>query len=170
MITYRRLMELPCPKRGDLAAVMACDGEESRYEEFLAWLAKDFAGMDHSTRAYIVAEDDGAIVGFARLWRSPHIDEWLNDGMVVAPAYRRRGIGRLLLGHLLDLAWKLGAGSVIAHVSEGNAPSIRLHEKAGFRREPLLSFKNSYGTQHGPGWGGQYRILRPEPIARRGDG
>jgi RimJ/RimL family protein N-acetyltransferase len=161
-VTYRRLMELPIVKRRELAAVMANDGEESRYGEFLSWLEADFARLDPAARAYLVAEKGGVIVGFMRLWHSPHIGEWLNDGMVVALACRRRGIGRQLLGLLLDLAWEMGAQSVIAHISDKNTASIRLHKRAGFRREQVQSFPNSYGTPSTPGRG-QYRIVRPEP-------
>jgi RimJ/RimL family protein N-acetyltransferase len=167
MIAYRRIMTLSLPKRQQLAAVMACDGEESRYKEFLRWLADDFARIDRSSRTYIVAEDDGVIVGFVRLWLSPYLNEWVNDGMVVAPDYRRQGIGTQLVRLILGLAWDLGAPSVIAHIGNQNVPSIRLHEKAGFRREPVSAFKNSYGTQQDPGRGGRYRVLRPGPSARR---
>jgi len=53
-ITYRRLYECPPVKREQLASVMACYEDEDRYEEFLAWLAEEFASLDHARRAYLV--------------------------------------------------------------------------------------------------------------------
>ncbi len=156
MIAFRRIVELTAPKREELAAVMASDGDESRYDEFISWLKKDFVSLDHSRRAYIVAESEGTIVGFIRLWHSPHVDEWFNDGMVVSPAFRRQGIGRCLLQQALQLAIRMGAFSVIAQIGKDNIASIRLHEKAGFLPE-TTEYLNSYG-QSRSGVGRQYRL------------
>lgn len=152
----RQLEELPPAKREELAGVMACDEEVGRFDEFVEFLQKDFASLDPARRAYLVAEDDGAIVGFLRLWHSPHVDEWFNDGMVVHPAQRRRGIGRRLLQEALRLAGRMGAHSLVAQILRSNLASIRLHEAAGFRQE-TTDYINSYGDpRNGVGW--QYRI------------
>ena len=156
MLIFKRPMELPRHKCTELAAVMACDGDESRYDEFLSWLEKDFSSLDHSRRAYIVAESGGVIVGFIRLWHSPHVDKWFNDGMVVSPAFRRQGIGRGLLQQALQAAARMGASSVIAQIGKDNIASIRFHEKAGFLPE-TMEYLNSYG-QPRSGVGRQYRI------------
>lgn len=157
--TYSWLREASPSKRQELAAVMACDGEEHRYEEFVAWLAEDFATLDHRNRAYVVAEAEGVIVGFARLWNSPHIREWVIDGLVVSPSHRRKGVGRSLLSRALNLAGASGASSVIVQVSRDNTPAIALYEKAGFRRE-RAEYLNSYGRpRQGCGW--QWRVKLP---------
>lgn len=156
-VTYRRVLHL-CPRKlRQLAGVMACDGEEHRLEEFVEYLAEEFASLDHERRMYIVAEEGDAVIGFARLWHSPHIDEWVIDGLVVGPSQRRRGIGGHLLGHAVQLAGECGAGSVIAHILADNAASGRLHEKAGFMRE-AQQYRNSYGQDRSSvGW--QYRMV-----------
>lgn len=156
VLSFKRLRELPRHKRSELATVMACDGDESRYDEFLSCLEKDFASLDHNRRVYIVAESDGVIVGFIRLWHSPHVDEWFNDGMVVSPAFRRQGIGRGLLQQSLQLATRMGASSVIAQIRKDNIASRRFHKKAGFLPE-ITEYLNSYGDPRtGVGW--QYRV------------
>jgi ribosomal protein S18 acetylase RimI-like enzyme len=155
MVKYRRLRKLSLLKRRELAALMAADGEEQRYEELMSWLEQEFAGLDPTRRAYILAEVGGLVVGFVRLWNSPHIKEWLIDGIAVDPPHRQRGIGYGLLLGALDLAVKLGATSVIVHVRKDNAAAMALYEKAGFQRE-TTDYLNSYGERRqGRGW--QYR-------------
>ena len=156
MMAFRRIKELPRHKREELAAVMDTYEDESRYDEFVSWLEKDFASLDHDRKVYIVAESSDVIVGFIRLWHSPDVDEWFNDGMVVSPAFRRQGIGRGLLQQALQLASLMGAASVIAQIGKDNIASIQLHEKAGVLPE-TTEYLNSYGhARTGVGW--QYRL------------
>ena len=154
--SYRQVSSLSTDGVRQLAAVMATDGEEARFDEFVAWLGEEFAGLDHERRFYTVAEDRGRIIGFVRLWHSPHIDEWVIDGIVVAPSHRRRGIGRALLGEALALARRRSAPSVVAHIGHHNAPSVALHQQAGFRPE-TSDYLNSLG-QPRSGIGSQYRL------------
>ena len=157
MQTLKHLVGPSAGQRRQLARVMACDEDAGRYDEFVAFLREDFASLDPLRRAYIVAEEEGRIVGFIRLWHSPHVDEWFIDGMVVSPAHRRRGIGRRLLQEALRLAVRMGASPVIAQIRNDNIASVRLHEATGFRRESA-EYLNSYG-QPRSGWGWQYRLI-----------
>jgi len=52
----------------------------------------------------------------------------------VAESARRRGVGRALLGALLERADAAGLWTLQATIFAENLPSIRLHEEAGFRR------------------------------------
>jgi ribosomal-protein-alanine N-acetyltransferase len=51
--------------------------------------------------------------------------------LAVAPDYRRRGIGRMLLRHFLDHARETGASRVHLEVREGN-PAVMMYRQAGF--------------------------------------
>ena len=51
--------------------------------------------------------------------------------LAVAPQYRRRGIGRMLLKHFLDHARQTGASRVHLEVREGN-PAVIMYREAGF--------------------------------------
>jgi phosphinothricin acetyltransferase len=51
----------------------------------------------------------------------------------VADSARRRGVGRALLGALLERADAAGLWTLQATIFAENLPSIRLHEEAGFR-------------------------------------
>jgi nucleoside triphosphatase len=53
--TYPRMETLSERQMVELAVVMACDDEEYRYEEFLAWIREDFENIDHTRKAYIMA-------------------------------------------------------------------------------------------------------------------
>ncbi|MBS1792318.1 MAG: GNAT family N-acetyltransferase [Acidobacteria bacterium] len=56
--------------------------------------------------------------------------------MYVKPAYRGKGVNRLILDALLSWAQTRGLGEVRLEVYRDNAAAIRAYEKAGF--EPLL--------------------------------
>lgn len=80
-------------------------------------------------RRYLVADDGGAIVGYAgiMLGLESHI---MTIG--VAPAARRRGIGTALLTALLSAAREAGAESVILEVRADEEGPQRLYSKFGF--------------------------------------
>ena len=88
----------------------------------------------------IVAEDrgDGAgeVVGFAAL--SPYRERAAYRTSVEDSVYVRRdrageGIGRMLLGHLLDVADHSGFHAVFARIEASGEASRALHERCGFR-------------------------------------
>jgi ribosomal protein S18 acetylase RimI-like enzyme len=54
--------------------------------------------------------------------------------LVVDPAHRRQGIGRLLLDATLKALKAMGAKQVVLSTAEGNEPAQRLFADAGFRR------------------------------------
>ena len=139
--------------------MMASGDDEDRYDEFVSWLQDEFAELDHTRRAYIVAESAGRIMAFVRVWHSPHIDEWVIDGMVVSPPHRGRGVGSALLGEALALAGEMGAASVIVQASKSAPRALAFYARAGFTRE-TTEYLNSYGRPRKDiGW--QCRIALP---------
>jgi ribosomal protein S18 acetylase RimI-like enzyme len=139
----------------ELAVAMACDDEEYRYEEFLAWIREDFENIDHTLKAYINAMAFGRIVGFIRAWNSPHNHKWMNDGIVVLPERRNKRVGHRLVVEAVKLVESMGADCMYFHTWKENFTSIRVHEKAGFKRV-TDTFINSYGEpRSGTSW--EYR-------------
>jgi ribosomal protein S18 acetylase RimI-like enzyme len=53
---------------------------------------------------------------------------------VVSPAFRRRGIARLLLAAAEDLARESGKETVGLHVSGNNLAALRLYEAEGYKQ------------------------------------
>jgi phosphinothricin acetyltransferase len=86
---------------------------------------------------WLVAEADGAVLGYAyaQVFR-PRLAyrHTLEDSVYLAPAARRRGIGRVLLAELLARCEATGARQMLAVIGDaGNAGSIALHASLGFR-------------------------------------
>lgn len=84
----------------------------------------------------LVAECDGAVVGFARI--RPYSDRAVyagvgEHGVYVASAARRLGAGRALLDALAEAAAAVGLHKLTSRIFATNAASIALHRAAGFR-------------------------------------
>ena len=77
-------------------------------------------------------------VGFARL-SNIVLGAFQNAylGYMVAGPHNGRGIATLLVRHAAELAWERGLHRVQAAVRTDNPASLRVMEKAGFRREGL---------------------------------
>lgn len=83
----------------------------------------------------LVAEDAGRVVGYAsygpyRPW--PAYLHSVENSVYVAPEHHGKGIGKALLGPLLDIARARGLHTVIAGITAGNEASLRLHQGFGF--------------------------------------
>jgi len=99
-------------------------------EQQAAWLS-----ARSGAHAVIVAEHDGEVVGFASL--SPYRDRPAYSTTVEDSVYVRRdcqgqGVGKLLLGELLQLATRHGFHAVVARIVGGHDASIALHRALGF--------------------------------------
>ncbi|WP_087509123.1 GNAT family N-acetyltransferase [Cellulomonas iranensis] len=98
-----------------------------------------------------VALDGDDVLGWVAV--SPVSGRCVYAGVVehsvyVAPAARGRGVGRLLLGRLLDSARDGGLWTVQAGVFPQNAASLALHAAAGFR---VVGTRERLGLMtHGP--------------------
>jgi phosphinothricin acetyltransferase len=98
-----------------------------------SWEAWDAA---HLAAGRLVALEGGEIVGWAALARvsSREVYEGVAEVSVyVRDAHRRRGIGSLLLGRLIEESERHGIWTLQAGVFPENTASVRLHRKLGFR-------------------------------------
>ncbi|KAA0969714.1 N-acetyltransferase family protein [Aureimonas fodinaquatilis] len=87
---------------------------------------------------YIVAVDkQGAVIAYAYAgpFRARPAYRWsVEDSIYIDPQARGRGLGRDLLKRLIELCEEKGFRQMIAVIGGADhAPSIRLHETAGFR-------------------------------------
>ena len=91
---------------------------------------------------YLVAEDHGEVVGYtyAGPWRPRSAYRYtLEDSIYVAPFVQRRGVGRALLGGLIERCTDMGYRRLIAVIGDSaNQSSIALHRAMGFRQEGVL--------------------------------
>ena len=91
---------------------------------------------------YLVAEEQGAVVGYAYAGRiyERAAYRWTAEATVyVAHDRHRRGIGRLLYDRLVAALTAQGFQSVVGKITLPNPASVQLHEAFGFRQAGLLA-------------------------------
>jgi L-amino acid N-acyltransferase YncA len=102
-------------------------------------------GMPH-----LVLEQDGRVRGYA--YAGPYrpraaYRDTVENSVYLAPDAIGLGFGRLLLEALIAACTQLGLRQMVAVVGDSaNLPSIRLHERLGFRRVGTLQ---AVGFKHG---------------------
>lgn len=83
----------------------------------------------------IVAEKNGAIVGYASLskWSERKAyDITAEISLYIYSDYRGQGIGKRILDMIVKMSAETNLHSIIARISEGNEQSIYLHKSQGF--------------------------------------
>ncbi|HFN5283496.1 TPA: arsinothricin resistance N-acetyltransferase ArsN1 family B [Pseudomonas aeruginosa] len=120
---------------------------------------EEMAGRISATLAtypYLVAELDGAVVGYAYAsqHRAREAYRWSVDVTVyIDPTAHRRGIGRDLYQRLLPILELQGFHAAYAGIAQPNVASVGLHEALGFTHigtYPEVGFK--HGQWHGVGY------------------
>jgi L-amino acid N-acyltransferase YncA len=116
--------------------------------------AEDMAGRVAAVRAlglpYLVAEIDGAVAGFA--YGAPFRPRasyryTVEDSVYIGPDRLGQGIGRGLLGAVIEACQGLGLRQMVAMIGDSeNARSIGLHRAMGFA--PVGIFR-AIGFKHG---------------------
>jgi ribosomal protein S18 acetylase RimI-like enzyme len=147
---------------------------EGRLEKNTAELGRPEIG---GKRMLLVGEVGGQVVGFARVvYLVPAADApanvipegWYLGGVVVTPAYRRRGIGHALTRHRLEWLRDHGVSTAWFFVNAENRASIDLHAPFGFR-EVTRDFVGAGVSFSGRGEGILYRVeLDAAPAAFSG--
>ncbi len=79
----------------------------------------------------LVVRAGGQLVGYLCLWEIGHEIHVTN--VAVHPSFRRRGVGRALLGNVLEDARRNGVELVFLEVRPTNTEAVALYESFGFR-------------------------------------
>ena len=87
--------------------------------------------LEHKNTTYIVAKENGEVVGFAGI--SICLDEATLNNIVVKKSHRNRGIGGELLESLIELCSELRMRIFTLEVDTENEPAIHLYKKFGFK-------------------------------------
>ena len=134
--------ELQDVERGLEPAMPSGDAVADAYLDFMLARCAEWDG------AVMVAEEDGAVVGFICVWArvppddpsevrfSAHVSD-----LVVLPAWRGRGIGRALLARGEAYARSRGAERLRIGVLAKNEDARRLYAASGFREVYVLLTK-----------------------------
>lgn len=92
---------------------------------------EDADGDDENSLTYVAVDVNG-LAGFVALSYAPWNRRLTIEDIEVAPAHRRRGVGRTLMGHALDFARERGAGHLWLEVTNINTPAIHAYRHMGF--------------------------------------
>jgi phosphinothricin acetyltransferase len=115
----------------------------------LAEMSQRFVAIRARGFPYLVAEIDGAVVGYAYAgtYRArAAYDYAVEDSVYVAPDRQGRGLGRALLGALIATCTQAGYRRMIAVIGDSaNLASINLHLALGFSPAGVLP---SAGYKH----------------------
>ncbi len=141
----------------DIEAVHAI---ETSVFEVDPWSAEQFWGeLAQSTREYVVAEDAGAIVGYAGAYLLPPDSDV--QTIAVSPTAQGRGVGRLLLEELIAIAMRHDCAQLLLEVRSDNESAIAMYEKFGF--ESISKRRDYYAT------GVDALIMRLRPLRQDGE-
>ncbi len=106
-------------------------------EKTVAGLRKEIAAR----HAFLVAEDDGGLLGFATYGQFRGGVGYARTGehtIILAPDARGRGVGRDLIGAVEDHAREGGFHSMFAGVSGENPGGVAFHERMGYAQVAVL--------------------------------
>jgi ribosomal protein S18 acetylase RimI-like enzyme len=96
----------------------------------------------HPPEHHLVADLDGAVVGYVRLRPPTPMPESAHvvqvNGLAVTGAVRGRGVAAALLAAVEQQARQQGAGKITLRVLGTNAPALRVYERAGYVVEGIL--------------------------------
>jgi GNAT superfamily N-acetyltransferase len=106
---------------------------ETVYRRFhgpVRWLPPEtvhrFVDVDHDRREAVVAVVGDEVVGIARYDRSPDDDTRADFAVLVEDAWQGYGLGRRLLGEVLELAARRGVRTATASVQADNERTLAL--------------------------------------------
>ena len=144
----RRATAADLPRLGTLGAVLVTAHHEFDPQRFIAAGRRTPAGyesflatrLDDPEAAIFVAADRAAVFGYAYSelegadYMSLRGPAGVLHDLIVDPAHRGRGFGRLLLEATLAHLASRGAPRVVLSTAERNVAAQRLFERFGFRR------------------------------------
>lgn len=96
---------------------------------------QDWLTQRSGVHVVIVATDDDTVTGFASLSQyrpRPAYATTVESSVYVHPDRQGKGVGRLVLSRLVEVAIEHGFHTMIARIADGNEASIALHEAVDF--------------------------------------
>ncbi len=84
---------------------------------------------------YVALDDFGKVIGFGLLYRYhlyPVFSRTAEVGYFISPEHTNKGVGTMLLSHLLQDARGLGVDTLLASISSFNEASLNFHSRQGF--------------------------------------
>lgn len=147
-ITIRRATPADLPALGRLGALLVREHHDFDPKRFIPATSETEAGyawylgtqLEVTNVTVMVAEENGDVVGYTyaglegRDYMALRGPAGALYDIVVDPAKRRRGVGRLLIDAALAFLKDLGAPRVVLSTATRNDAAQHLFESVGFRR------------------------------------
>jgi phosphinothricin acetyltransferase len=115
-----------------------------------AEMLQRFRALTEAGYPYLVAEGEGRVLGYAYAGAyrpRPAYRFSVENSIYIGADAHRRGVGRILLGALIDICTAKGYRQMIAVIGDSaQAASIGLHQSFGFRFSGTI---HSVGYKHG---------------------
>ena len=112
--------------------VATLDLTERTIEEWNEW----FDEHNHENHPLYVGVENGEILGYASLSKYRQKEAYKTTvelSIYVSPNHRKKGVGRALMGYILDIAKRDDdTHCVVSVITSGNEASKRLHSEFGF--------------------------------------
>jgi GNAT superfamily N-acetyltransferase len=109
---------------------LSADTVYRRFHSPVRWLppamVHRFVDVDHDRREAVVAVVGDEVVGISRYDRSPDDDTCAEFAVLVEDAWQGHGLGRQLLGEVLELAARRGVRTATASVQADNERTLAL--------------------------------------------
>ena len=108
--------------------------------------------MQRRKMPHIVAEENGAVLGYAYavpFRKRPAYRYAVKHSIYVHNDHLHRGLGRMLMGALIDACAASGFRQMIGYIDAANRASLGLHEAFGFRQVgylPSIGYKFGHWT------------------------
>ena len=92
-------------------------------------------------RSVLICEQAGVFAGFALFGAfrgGPGYVHTVEHSIYLVPEAQGKGLGRMLLGRLINAAWALGHHAMIGAVSGRNTKAVAFHKNCGFTQVGFL--------------------------------
>lgn len=99
-----------------------------------------FSFLIRNDTLFLVAEEEEKILGYCGVVMAA--DEGDITNVAVSKQYQNQGIGRMLVGELIQRTGELGVARLFLEVRSSNQPAIHLYRKMGFEENGMR--KNYY--------------------------
>ncbi len=86
--------------------------------------------LDNRLAHYLVLLDGETVVGYAGFWQI--LDEGHITNVALLPSYRGRGLAKMLIGRLIDVARHHNIVQLTLEVRPSNAAALALYRQFGF--------------------------------------
>ncbi|MEF9959855.1 MAG: ribosomal protein S18-alanine N-acetyltransferase [Niameybacter sp.] len=112
---------------GDVQSIYEIEVDSFSVPWSLESIAKE---LESSVAYYLIAEEEGQVLGYAGLWNV--VGEGQITNIAVRPSGRRKGIGKQLIEGLMSYGQDRALEVLILEVRASNEPAINLYTGAGF--------------------------------------